>query len=234
MAKSRRRRPSTATGPDTRARLLDAAERLFAESGIGQTTLRQITAAAHANLAAVNYHFGSKRALLSEVFARRIQPVNEDRLARLESVERESGEQSADIADILRAFIEPAFALRHASNGQGAHFLRLMGRAHTDPSDELRDVVESQFEEVALSFALAIARAMPRLSPMEIHRRLRFSIGAMAFTMMNSDGPGTGASEDPDRALDDETRERLVSFLAAGFHADRGQSRTGTDAEGSK
>jgi AcrR family transcriptional regulator len=214
--------PTTSVDPSgTRARLLDAAERLFAETGIAHTTLRQITKAADANLAAVNYHFGSRNGLLAEVFARRIQPVNEERLARLERVETEAGDDPANIEDILQAFIAPAFELRRESEGQGAYFFRLIGRAHTDPSDELRDVVQSQFEEVALSFAHAIARALPRLSPMEIHWRFRFTIGAMAFTMIHRDFPLVERESEADEPESDEdVQRRLVSFLAAGFRSE--------------
>ena len=56
--------------PDTRERLLDAAEHLFAHHGIGSTSLRSITAEAETNLASVHYHFGSKEALIEAVFAR--------------------------------------------------------------------------------------------------------------------------------------------------------------------
>ncbi|MCB0307606.1 MAG: helix-turn-helix transcriptional regulator, partial [Calditrichaeota bacterium] len=57
---------------DTRERILDAAEQLIAENGIGSTSLRHIIAAAEVNLAAVHYHFGSKQALVEEVYARHI------------------------------------------------------------------------------------------------------------------------------------------------------------------
>ena len=61
---------------DTRERLLDAAKYLFAQRGVDATSLRHITAEAAANLASVNYHFGSKEALFRAVFVRRIGPVN--------------------------------------------------------------------------------------------------------------------------------------------------------------
>ena len=61
---------------ETRTRLLDSAEQLFAERGIDATSLRAITTAAGANLASVNYHFGSKDELFREVVSRRIGPVN--------------------------------------------------------------------------------------------------------------------------------------------------------------
>ena len=56
---------------NTRDRILDAAEELFAEQGFS-SSLRNITSSAGVNLAAVNYHFGSKETLIEELFSRRI------------------------------------------------------------------------------------------------------------------------------------------------------------------
>ena len=70
--------------PDTKQRILDVAERLFATRGFHATSLRAITRAAEVNLAAVNYHFGSKDALLEAVMLRRLGPLNEIRQARLD------------------------------------------------------------------------------------------------------------------------------------------------------
>ena len=215
--------PSEVVSPDTRTRLLDAAEHLFAENGIARTTLRQITASAGANLAAVNYHFGSKRVLLHEVFARRIQPVNEDRLARLDRVERDAGDEPPPVEDILRAFLTPAFLMK--SSGTRHDFLRLMGRAHTEPTGELREVVFAQFGEVVLCFSHAIARALPKLPPSIIQWRLQFAIGAMAFTLANRDAPGpSGPSRHSDAETDEEVLSTLVEFLAAGFRAPAGSA----------
>ena len=61
--------------PDTRTRILDAAEHLFAERGFNGTSVRAITDLAGANLAAVGYHFGSKAELLAAVIRRVTEPI---------------------------------------------------------------------------------------------------------------------------------------------------------------
>ena len=76
---------------NTKTRLLDTAERLFAHHGIEATSLRTITAEAGVNLAAVNYHFQSKEALMHAVIARRLDPINQRRLAMLDAYEAEAG-----------------------------------------------------------------------------------------------------------------------------------------------
>ena len=96
-------------GRDTKARILDAAEALFASSGFAGASLRSITADADANLAAVNYHFGSKDDLIQAVFARRLTPLNEERLRLLDQLEADAGDGPPDLEAIVRAFLIPAF-----------------------------------------------------------------------------------------------------------------------------
>src|SRR5947208_16884641 len=67
----------------TKERILDSAESLFMEHGFEATSLRSITAAAAVNLAAVNYHFGSKEELFQAVLTRRLDPMNHARLSFL-------------------------------------------------------------------------------------------------------------------------------------------------------
>ena len=81
----RSRRP-----PATKDRILDAAESLFMEHGFEATSLRSITAAAGVNLAAVNYHFGSKEELFQAVLTRRLDPMNQERVDLLDRFERDA------------------------------------------------------------------------------------------------------------------------------------------------
>src|SRR5215470_418761 len=97
MAASRPARKSVAldaTSADTKTRILDAAEALFTEHGFEATSLRQLTTAAGVNLAAVNYHFGSKEELFQAVLTRRLDPMNQERLDLLTGLEREAGSKA--------------------------------------------------------------------------------------------------------------------------------------------
>jgi len=94
-------------GEDTRERLLNAAEQLFAEHGVSGTTLRALTKAANVNLAAVHYHFGGKEGLLDAVVERRATPMNQERLRELYELERSAGVGAPAVEDILRAFFLP-------------------------------------------------------------------------------------------------------------------------------
>ena len=92
---------------DTKERILDTAERLFADHGFPATSLRDITQEAGVNLAAVNYHFGGKEGLLIEVLERKIAPVNRSRLAQLETLETAAGSDPVPTEHLVRAFVTP-------------------------------------------------------------------------------------------------------------------------------
>jgi AcrR family transcriptional regulator len=201
---------------DTRTRILDAAQRLFADSGIDATSLRSITSAAGVNLAAVNYHFGSKNALVREVYGRRIRPVNEARLQRLEQTLREAEGRPPSIEGIMESFMAPA--LLALLEPEGPDLVRLMGRAHSDTAPEVRQEVLSQFIEVLTAFTAALQAALPHVPLAETQLRFKFAVGAMVFAMIDP-LPFANGQRPPDREAVDHKLGALVEFLAAGFRA---------------
>jgi AcrR family transcriptional regulator len=199
--------------PGTRESLLDAAEELFAERGIPAASLRAITERATANLAAVHYHFGSKQGLVRAVFDRRLAPLNRERLALLERCEAEGG----GVDGVVRAFVAPIFLM--AKESHESAFAQMMARAYSEPSEEVREIVASQFSELVDRFVQALARRLPELPEAEVYWRLLFVAGAMAHTvscghLLAAYSRGRCAITRPEEAID-----HLVSFLAAGFRA---------------
>lgn len=169
---------------DTKERILDAAERLFANDGFHNASLRAITSAANANVAAVNYHFGTKEALLEAVFERRLVPLNRLRQDLLEAV-RESARlagQRPRARDVLQAFIEPTLSFRDSSPG-AAGFVLLVGRAIAEPDDTLRKIFMRQMEPIFFLLYNTLREAMPHLQTEILFWRLHFALGAMSHTM---------------------------------------------------
>jgi len=209
---------------DTKHRIMDVAERLFAERGYAATSLRDITGEADANLAAVNYHFQSKEGLLSAIFERFVGPVNRERLETLDAIEARVGRGPADIEELLQAFLGPAFCRRRERGVDGARFMRLAGRMHSETDEHLRSILLSQFQEVARRFGKAFRKALPHLDENEVHLRTHFLVGAMAHTLLwseNMPGPpfGRRRTVPPEEAL-----EGLVRFAAAGLAAPGGSA----------
>lgn len=174
------------TEKTTKDRILDAAEHLFAVKGYHNTSLREITGAAQANLAGVNYHFGSKEKLLGAIIDRRIVPINRKRLQMLEQHrETAKAEQHRPrVKDILHAFIEPNFDLFESGPG-GSDFLAIISQLHIDPDDTLRNLFIERIHLLAKQFLGALSEALPELSREMIFSRFMFVIGAMAHTLMH-------------------------------------------------
>ena len=201
---------------ETKDRILDAAEQLFGEQGVSGVSLRTITTAAEANLAAVNYHFGSKEGLIKAVLIRRIQPVNAERLAKLDALE--AADATPELEPILDAFLRPAFDLS-ADPERGDFCAKLVGRVQAEAGPTFREVVHEQFQEIVARFTAAIARACPHLERHDLMWRFQFMVGAMAFTMTDSTDlfERSGGGCDP-RSSEDATTQ-LVQFAATGFRA---------------
>lgn len=202
---------------DTRERILNAAEALFAEHGFARTSLRMLTTRAGVNLAAVNYHFGSKEALVQAVFTRRLVPLNQERIARLAALET-SG--TASVEAILEAFIGPTLKPPTDSDPGEVRFIRLLGRTQAGASKPLREFVYSLYAEALAQFEVALAGVLPHLPRTELAWRIHFLMGATSYAMAGS----AALKLLSDRALpeaDDPTvlRQRLVTFLAAGLRA---------------
>jgi AcrR family transcriptional regulator len=207
---------------ETKGRILDAAERLFARRGFAATSLRTIVAEAGVNLAAVHYHFGSKDGLVRAVFGRRFAPVNADRLARLDALQRAAGKEPVAVVELVRALVEPAVRIATCGGDRGATLLRMIGRVHTEPGRGLRDALHAEFDEVAGRYLAAFAAAQPALGEGELGLRFRFSIAAMAAALAEhaeAATPGSFDADDLDRLVN-----VVVAFAAAGMSAPAAQT----------
>ena len=145
----------------TRDRLLEAAERLFAEKGYDGTSLREITSAAGCNIAAVNYHFGGKENLYLQVFQRRLGHLRDLRISRLERVLDEAGQAATPelvLSTFTSAFLEPL-----ADESEGRQLMELMAREMLDPHLPRSVFVEGMIEPVRRSLAEALVRVTPGL-----------------------------------------------------------------------
>src|SRR5207249_496087 len=199
---------------------LDAGEELFMEHGFEATTLRQITAAAGVNLAAVHYHFGSKEDTFHDVRTRRLDPMNQERLALLTQFEHDAAPQPLTCEKILTAMLIPALKLARDPARGGKNFLRLLGRAYADPSPFIRRFLSGQYATMIVRFKAAFARALPELPSQELSWRLHFVMGALSYTLAGTDALKLIAALAPGESTDDELLlRRLAPFLIAGLKA---------------
>lgn len=200
--------------PTTKDRILDAAEQLFADKGFAETSLRDITAAAGANLASVNYHFQSKDALILAVFARSVRPLNEKRLAELDALEAKAAGRPVPLEDVLRAFLRPMLELIGQPNAA-----RLVGRMFADPGDIFEHFFKEQIAATADRFMAVMRRSLPHLPEVEMYWRLLFMAGAVGHTMAGLRKIKVVSGGRCDVSDVNALLDRLVAFLAAGFRA---------------
>lgn len=212
------------TNHPTRDQLLDSAELLFATNGIQATSVRDITRAAGANLASINYHFGSKEGLVRAVVARRIEPINRERYALLDAA---LARPHVTLRRIVHAFVEPAIRMLMANPEEGQNFVRLMGRIHMGPGEMTESIVLEHFAELIERFTDAMELALPSLDRSEIYWRFHFAIGAFSQTiscghLLETFTEGACLANDPD-----ELTDRLVDFIVGGFRAGAGRGKRG-------
>lgn len=174
----------TASSKSTTERILDAAESLFAQHGIGAVSLRKIIAAADVNLAAVHYHFGSKEELIRAVFQRRIVEVNRQRLDLLNELRSRHGAGPIPLEDLLRAFLLPAVQLGQSRGDGGAQFFRLVARAHAETDSTVQRVLFEQFKDIVIEFIGEFERTLPGVSAEGRLAQLAFVVGAMVQAVL--------------------------------------------------
>lgn len=200
----------------TKERVLDAAQELFGERGLEGTSLRAVTAAAGVNLAAVNYHFGSKEELFRAVVRRAMEPVTSEHRRRIE----ELGGGEPTVEELLDAFVSPF--VRLISDQQDRSLARLVGRILTDSDEQLRRQTFEQTGETDAMYMQAFGRALPHLSRDELLWRFYMILGTVMFQLIGATAIKVVAENPPFGAPSgdaEDVRARTVAFLAAGLKA---------------
>lgn len=199
----------------TKTRIEAAAAHLFAEHGYEATSMRMITAEAGVNLAAVNYHFGSKEALLRTILDRAVVPVNEARFRMLDDLL--AIEPNPDAEAIMRAFLAPDVAAIVRLNRAGENQARFVARMYIEASDLMAEIALEQFAEARRRFFAALLGALPHLDEDELAYRMQCVIGIIVYAFA---GIATTAGlplvdpEDEAGSLD-----RLIAFILPGLVA---------------
>ena len=169
---------------DTVTRILETAGSLFAERGYAETSLRTITSAANVNLAAVNYHFGSKKALIQAVFARFLTPFCDELSARLDELNSCTEPTQPDLERLITILFDSLLASMEKLGESPEQFMRLLGLAYTQSQEHLRHFILSEYGSYYRRYTARLAGALPaELNPVEFYWRLYFMLGASVFTL---------------------------------------------------
>jgi AcrR family transcriptional regulator len=199
-----------------KARILDAAEQLFAQRGFYGVSLRDITQAAGVDVALVGYHFGGKRELFGAVFERRADVLNRERLELLEEVRRAALPGAPALEAIVKAFTQPLLE-RSARGGPGwKSYFALVAYVSSSPEFAV-DLMTRHFDPVVERFIAVMREALPDCPPREIYWGYQFLTGALTLTFAE-----TGRIDQLSGGLCcasdlDGVHERLAPYVAAGL-----------------
>jgi AcrR family transcriptional regulator len=211
----------------TRSAILAAAERLYADRGFGDVTLRDIVAEANVNLAAVNYHFGSKDELIAELFVTRSLQLNRERLRELREAE-EAGEGVAEISDILRALVGPTLRGCLGPDTQHSTAARFMIRVNIESVPAIRRIRNREIDHLR-KFIAAMKRALPERSDVELYWGLHFALAMAQQTVRDTErltklSEGKCDVDDVDGVIARVVRVAVMA-LSAGEAASKGPVR---------
>lgn len=202
----------------TTDRLLDAAERLFADHGYEGVGMRQLADEADVNLGAATYHFGSKEALFIETFMRRFRPTNAERLRLLRDAEVEAGGKPLPVEKIVECLIRPPFE----SGREHPVFHLFVARNLFIPPPFLHTAIDEEFAPVIAVFIGALRRSLPELPEDLVHLRMMLAIGALLmFSVHARDLPRMN-----DKRVHEPLLREMVRFMSAGL-----QSKPATDPD---
>ena len=209
----------TVTIPESgpKRKLLDAAEQLFAENGFEAVSVRHIIQLAKTNVAAVNYHFGSRDDLLSLAMMRTLVPINEERMVLLESVERKWAGKVAPLEEIIDAFVRPLATQVQKSDLSERLFYKLAGRIFAEHGDGMPPQIEAQLRQVVDRFTRSFSKALPTVPMEDLVWRIHFLAGGMIHLLTHQDviqRLSSGASGTP---TIEATLSRFIRFAAAGL-----------------
>jgi AcrR family transcriptional regulator len=170
-------------------------------------------------LAAVNYHFQSKDELVRAVYARRLGPMNAQRLEALDALEAQHAPHAVPLDQLIDAFYEPLVRNAQLLREMGVNVAQMMGRIYTEPHQVVDQIWNKELCHVAARFSAAYLRTLPHLSKREVYWRMHLSIGVLSHAM----GAGRKLNQLSEGICDGGNMQELLvhikSFAQAGFSA---------------
>lgn len=210
-------RTESSVSDKTRQRILRAAGKIFARGGYRAMTLREVTREAKVNLAAVNYHFGSKTNLMRALIRQRFEPINQERLKLLDELVATHAPDPVPLDLIYDALFRPLFAGVESAPINDSTFMQIIGRALTEPADCMRSLHKEFFAELSQRFIREIKRSCPDLSEEDLHYRFFLSISTMIGSVIEQIRLETISGGKLDGTNLDRILQELTAFVVAGF-----------------
>lgn len=203
---------------ETQIRILDVAEKLFSESSFASVSIRSVTSIANVNLSAVNYYFGSKKALFQAVYVRRATEMNHERLSLLHdfSVLAEKEGRNVTIKELIYALITPPICWLYDTEQGLSVYIRFLARAYLEKAGDMANVLKEEVDVFDI-FLPYMSKIYPELKPNDLYWRIHFTMGAMHHTINHIDRIGLLSNGKCKAESWKKTRDRIVGFCSSGF-----------------
>jgi AcrR family transcriptional regulator len=174
----------------TTDRILDAAEVEFASHGFVETSVRTITTKAKVNLAAVNYHFGSKKGLIQAVTDRFLGPLSQHLQIQLNAYEKSAHQSQNDEHELRILFNILAQSCQYVAQHNHyslAVFARLINTAYSQSQGHLRKHLTKQYGASFLYFMKILRQFMPVMTNEQFFWRFHYLLGMLVFSLSSSE-----------------------------------------------
>ena len=211
------RKGNCSVSEKTRQRILGAAGKVFAQGGYRAMTLRQVTHEAKVNLAAVNYHFGSKMNLMRALLRDRFEPINQQRRQLLDQQVKAHAPDPVPLSIIYDTLFRPLFTGIGSASDNDTNLIQIIGRALTEPAEFIRGLHKEFFADISKRFMSEIQRSCPELSPEQIQYRFFLSVSTMIGTVIEQVHLETISDGKLDGKNLDIILNELNTFVVAGF-----------------
>ncbi len=178
---ARARRSNQDRREESREKILDAAEALFAQGGFNGVSMKDVAKGAEVDTSLMHYYFGSKAGLYAAVLTRRAGQVNASRLGALQRYAAEVGDR-ADVAGIVRTYIEATFAIAR-NGGEGfLNYLTLVAQINSAPAGTIPGLEATPFDEVVQVFIAMLRKARPAASDADLYWFYHMLSGAISLS----------------------------------------------------
>ena len=213
---SRRGRPPKGdAAPDTRERILDAAEAQFSAHGFWGVTIREVAEQAKVDTALLHYYFDTKRGLFDAVFSRRAEIVNRERIDSIDAYEKTAG-AAITVEGVIDAFLDPI--LERAAHGDAGwhNYFALIAQVNNTPAWG-GETMGRTFDNVIHRLIDALRKALPDADEEDLYWSYHFLSGALTLTLSQTgriDRLSGGVCKSADFAA---IGARMSRFIASGF-----------------
>ncbi len=204
----------------TRERILQAAECIYAAKGFHGMSLRDLTLMANVNLAAVNYHFGSKDKLVLALAERRLTPINSHRIERLTDLRKKYGREPIPASDLVTALVDPVFVALRQNKKSRTILVRLVAQMLIDDHKRFSQIHQIFYKDVIDCYHAELKRTLPKLSPQQIQAKFFCAFSTVLGLRLMANCMDCFMYTTTSSKLFDVLEKEITSYLVGGLSAE--------------